>query len=137
MEFNDESDNFEEETNEIFNFNISEQTSAKEDDYTNDESSTNLYDLDKIISNNASTYCSYKPHAENDAFTTFTPKYTSENYKQKLSNLSAYSKVSKEDLPEKQTNQEALAKATDIESLKYEFEQEGIKIKEFKPKVLT
>ena len=86
--------------------------------------------FDDIISSNANNY--QYSQAENNSFVSFKPTYTSQNYKQKLSNLSAYSKVSIEEEQKKAINEDALAKAKDIESLKTEFEKEGIKIKEFK-----
>lgn len=86
--------------------------------------------FDDIISSNANNY--QYSQTENNSFVSFKPTYTSQNYKQKLSNLSAYSKVSIEEEQQKTINEEALAKAKDIESLKNEFEKEGIKIKEFK-----
>ena len=90
----------------------------------------NYKTFDDIISSNANNY--QYSQTENNAFVSFKPTYTSQNYKQKLSNLSAYSKVSIEEEQQKAINEEALAKAKDIESLKTEFEKEGIKVKEFK-----
>lgn len=133
-----ESENEYEETNDVFNFtfansNESEPYEETTSSYNETETqSSSLYDIDQIISNNASSYTNQYTPRENDAFTSFTPKYTSENYKQKLSNLSTYSKVTDEKKCSNQINEDALNKAKDIESLKAEFEQEGIKIKEFK-----
>ena len=122
--------------NEVFNFNLNDSDDEEETGQTSYEMTestmSNLYDLDKIISNNASTYAKDYVSQENSTFTSFVPKYTGETYKQKLSNLSEYSKVSNDDNENKQINAEALSKATDIESLKAELEQEGIKMREFK-----
>ena len=90
----------------------------------------NYTTFDDIISSNANNYQYSQP--ETSPFVSFKPTYTSQNYKQKLSNLSAYSKVSIDEDEQKPINEDALAKAKDIEALKTEFEKEGIKIKEFR-----
>ena len=135
----EEESTFEDESsdNEVFNYTFANSQNETQETYSQgyseiqETSQTNLYDLDQIISNNASNYSNQYMHQENDTFTSFVPKYTSESYKQKLSNLSAYSKIS-EDETEKTINEDALNKAKDIEALRNEFEQEGIKIREFK-----
>ena len=107
-------------------------TETVEQDETEKEENTNPYDFDSIISNNVNSFSSEYSSKENSTFTSFTPKFTSENYKQKLSNLSMYSKVTDENEPQKEINEDALNKAKDIDALKEEFEKEGIKIKEFR-----
>lgn len=87
---------------------------------------TNFDDINKIISNNATNTFSY----DDAIFAPLEPKPT-QNYKQKFSNLSAYSKISIEDEePVVRNNEEALSKAKDISELTKEFEQEGIIVKE-------
>lgn len=87
---------------------------------------TNFDDINKIISNNATNTFSY----DDAIFAPMEPKQT-QNYKQKLSNLSAYSKMSIDDEePMVRNNEEALSKAKDISELTKEFEQEGIIVKE-------
>ncbi len=97
--------------------------------YENVSNNVSNYSFDDIISknitSNAETITSN--YAPNDIF---TPSYTSSNYKEKLSNLSTYSKTSTEE--SKSVETEATKKAKDIASLKEELEQEGIKIKEYK-----
>ena len=129
-------DDFDTSENAVFNFNISESAEEETEPITSydipESTASNLYDLDKIISNNASSYAKDYVSQENSTFTSFIPKYTGETYKQKLSNLSAYSKVSNDEENKKQINEDALNKAKDIESLKAELEQEGIKVREFR-----
>lgn len=124
-------DDLDDNSNDVFNFSFAEHREEPEEtqDYSKPQV-TNPYDFDEIISNNATSYTSQ--YAEQNNYSAFTPRYTSENYKQKLSNLSAYSKVTEEKPTQKTINESALSKAKDIETLKSEFEQEGIKIKEFK-----
>ncbi len=96
-------------------------------DKTDTTENVSNYNFDDIIAKNINKNSN---ELSQSSFETFTPRYTSENYKEKLNNLSIYSKNSSDE--EKPTNEEALAKAKDIESLKAELEQEGIKVKEFK-----
>ena len=88
---------------------------------------TNFDDINEIISNNATNTFSY----DDAIFAPMEVKPTqNQNYKQKLSNLSAYSKVSIDDEPEVRNNEEALKKAKDISELTKEFEEEGIVVKQ-------
>lgn len=85
--------------------------------------------FDDIISKNVNDYTDTVQSTmftDND-FSTFTPKYTSENYKEKLSNLSQYSKTSIEETEKPETNKNSKS----MQSLKNEFEKEGIEVKEF------
>jgi len=125
-----------------FSFESTEETSADDEEESTEEDVPaeitevpELFDyssLDQIISSNANNYQSQYTASDNDSFVTFKPTYTGKNYKQKLSDLSAYSKVSLDEDEKVSVNEEALKKAKDIESLKTEFEKEGIKIKEFR-----
>ena len=145
-----------EDNGDTFNFSTSEDDSSYEDNFSfasveeneaEHEVEENIYNstettetnevfdfktFDDIISSNATSYQNQYSQTDNNSFVTFKPSYTSSNYKQKLSDLSAYSKVSIEETEEKTVNEEALAKATDIDALKAEFEKEGIKMKEFR-----
>lgn len=97
--------------------------------YENVNNNLSNYSFDDIISKNitSSAETITSNYVSNDVF---TPSYTGSNYKEKLSNLSAYSKNTTEET--KVTETEATRKAKDIASLKEELEQEGIKIKEYK-----
>lgn len=145
-----------EDNGDTFNFSTNEDDSSYEDNFSfasveeneaEHEVEENIYNstettetnevfdfktFDDIISSNATSYQNQYSQTDNNSFVTFKPSYTSSNYKQKLSDLSAYSKVSIEETEEKTVNEEALAKATDIDALKAEFEKEGIKMKEFR-----
>lgn len=145
-----------EDNGDTFNFSTSEDDSSYEDNFSfasveeneaEHEIEENIYNstettatnevfdfktFDDIISSNATSYQNQYSQTDNNSFVTFKPSYTSSNYKQKLSDLSAYSKVSIEEPEEKTINEDALAKATDIDALKAEFEKEGIKMKEFR-----
>lgn len=79
--------------------------------------------FDDIISKNGTAFT---PVSETPSFVPVSP---SEPYKQKLQNLSAYSKFSTE-------KNEGIEKAKDINLLKEEFEKEGIKVTQFKKDVL-
>ena len=124
--------------NELFNFTFAKQSDDDDEDDSKlteiSETESNNFDIDQIISNNITSYSNHYTFGNdtNVESSSFVPKYTGDNYKQKLSNLSAYSKVSDDDEPERKINEDALNKAKDIESLKAELEQEGIKIREFK-----
>ena len=92
-----------------------------------------LSSFDDIIAKNIDTYSTERTF-ENEEYTHFTPQYTSNNYKQKLNNLSAYSKVNSDE-PATQNitpSEETMNKVKDIQTLKTEFENEGILIKEYK-----
>ena len=102
------------------------------------ESSYNYSDFDSIISRSANSYTEENTkYLDNNTFETFTPRYTSENYKQKLSNLSAYSKVGSSEIKTEPEESQDLVETTstkfkDIKTLKAEFEEEGIKMKEYR-----
>ena len=83
----------------------------------------NFTDIDSIISNNMAT--SYP-----EATQQFFKSQTNVNYREKLSDLSKYSKVSLEEEKTEVTNTEALEKAKDIAEITKELEEEGIRIKE-------
>ncbi len=128
--FDDDSyEDFSSTNNELFNFSFAEEK-HEEKEPEPEVNSTNLYAFDQIISNNASSYSTQ--YSDQSTYAGFTPRFTSENYKQKLSNLSAYSKVTEDEPAQKTINEDALVKAKDIETLKAEFEEEGIKVREFK-----
>ena len=108
---------------------VEEPVSFDTNTYANENESLSSYSIDDIISKNMTSTreditSSYK---QTDVF---SPTYTSSNYKEKLSNLSMYSKVTPEEKPVTET--EATRKAKDISALKNELEEEGIKIKEYK-----
>ncbi len=88
-------------------------------DYNRQE---NLDDIDTIISNNIATVY---PEATQHFY-----KTTNVNYKEKLSDLSKYSKVTLEEETPAPSNAEALEKAKDIAEITKELEEEGIRIKE-------
>jgi len=94
-----------------------------EDDSLSAENLKNS-DIDSIISKNASDLTT----KSNDIF--FERRYVSENYKQKLSNLTIYSKAT--ETQQKNQNFGEIAEADDMETLKLNFEREGIKVKEYK-----
>lgn len=121
---NEEIDNsYQTNTNSDYNYEFNAPVVDKNETAEN----VSNYNFDDIIAKNINKN---SDELSQSSFETFTPRYTSENYKEKLNNLSIYSKNSSDD--EKPTNEEALAKAKDIETLKAELEQEGIKVKEFK-----
>jgi len=102
-----------EETNSFSSYN--------EDNNYNCENS--FSDIDSIISNNmTATY----PEATQQFF----KSQTSVNYREKLSDLSKYSKVSLEEDKPEINNTEAIEKAKDIAEITKELEEEGIRIKE-------
>lgn len=96
----------------------------------------NFSTFDDIISKNVDSYTSdTNKFMANEEYHTFTPSYTENNYKQKLNNLSAYSKTNEDHSPAQatnETNEDVMSKVKDIQSLKAEFADEGICIKEFK-----
>lgn len=88
-----------------------------------EEPENNFSDIDKIISNNISAN-----YAEPATYA-FYKSQSSPNYREKLSDLSKYSKVSLDD--EKQLdNEEGIEKAKDIAEITKELEEEGIRVKE-------
>ncbi len=79
-------------------------------------------DIDSIISKNAGAGSGVTNNF-------YERRYVSENYKQKLSNLTVYSKASVSEAAQNTVQQPA--EADDLETLKMGFEREGIKLKEF------
>lgn len=132
----EESENFEYNP-EFMNTNSENYDSNLSDDTETIESTTvenaNYSDFDSIISKNANDYKLENTNFSDAVYEPFRPNYTGENYKQKLSNLSIYSKVTlDENEKNNQDSSEATEKSKDISTLKAEFEKEGIAIKEFK-----
>lgn len=101
-----------------------EQTQETSNDYNQNltDEQSNMNDIDSIISNNISTNYVEPTQA-------FYRNQTS-NYREKLSNLSKYSRVTLDDEQPKQSNEEAIEKAKDIAEITKELEEEGIKVKE-------
>ena len=96
--------------------------------------SLNFSSFDDIISKNMNDYSSTYS-SPNEEYKTFTPRFTENNYKQKLNNLSAYSKTSNETQESKNecaTNEEIMNKVKDIKTLKNEFATDGILVKEYR-----
>ena len=83
----------------------------------------NMSDIDAIISNNITT-----SYAEPN-FTFYKTQSTS-NYRDKLSNLTKYSRVNLEDEKNEVVNHKGIEKAKDISEIMKELEDEGIKVKE-------
>lgn len=83
----------------------------------------NMSDIDAIISNNITT-----SYAEPN-FTFYKTQSTS-NYRDKLSNLTKYSRVNLEEEKTEAVNHKGLEKAKDISEIMKELENEGIKVKE-------
>ena len=83
----------------------------------------NFTDIDSIISNNiTATYPEATQH--------FYKSQTNVNYREKLSDLSRYSKVTLDEEKSEISNTEAIEKAKDIAEITKELEEEGIRIKE-------
>lgn len=131
---------YDEEFNETDTYNtefISKDIPSFDESDDETQYSSQINSLDEIISKNVSDYSADNENLQNNDYQTntlFTPTYTARNYKQKLSNLSNYSKVSTEETPQEDNtvSDETLAKVKDINALKTEFEDEGIKVKEYK-----
>lgn len=83
-------------------------------------------DIDSIIAKNVT---SKSRNSENNFY---ERRYIDENYKQKLSNLTVYSRASTDKSIEEKTQKNENTQADDIETLKTNFEREGIKVKEHK-----
>ena len=98
----------------------------KDDSFSNvsEESPLDAYDIDAIISKNA---CGLNEPRKN----IYERRYPSDSYKQKLSNLSTYSKATINQ-NETQIKLQKNIEVEDIDTLKLNFEHEGIKIKEYK-----
>lgn len=95
---------------------------AEENNYDNNYDNDNMSEIDSIISNNITTTYT-EP-------TQMFYKNQTTNYREKLGELSKYSRVTLEDKNETLNNEEALEKAKDIAEITKELEEEGIKIKE-------
>lgn len=108
------SEPFEEETeDDEYEFVTSNETSDFDE---------NMRDIDKVISNNITA--EYVEPSKN---------YYSQstiNYRNKLSDLSKYSRVTLAEENQDKRNEEAIEKAKDISEITKELEEEGIKIKE-------
>ena len=139
--FEDSNSSYDNSSNETYTNTFEESSANSTTDFFNedvyptithtDESFSSISSFDDIISQNSEKYTAQNSIVE-DSAQNFTPKYISENYKEKLSNLSAYSKIeddSNDNFPTVHTSGD---KVKDIETLKTEFESEGIKVKEFK-----
>ena len=129
-----------EDYNSQYGYNNSDNNSS--DDYfeksveeTDYQETTPLSSFDDIISRSVTDYTNdTTKFMTSEEFQSFTPRYTENNYKQKLNNLSAYSKVNSEE-PEtesKEPSEDVMNKVKDIQTLKAEFEDEGICVKEYK-----
>ena len=129
-----------EDYNNQFGYNKTETYDPDNSYYDESDSQEENYSLssfDDIISKTASSYTadttSYLP---GDEYQTFTPRFTENNYKQKLNNLSAYSKVNQDEeevaVESVESNDEVMSKVKDIQTLKAEFADEGISVKEYK-----
>ena len=118
----------------IANQSIQEQDSYDSDETNyvdNNENNTYSYsDFDSIISETASNYKTENTEYQEKTYEPFRPSYTGESYKKKLSDLSKYSKISLNQDDEQENQSQENVK--DIETLKQEFEKEGIKIREYK-----
>ena len=96
---------------------------------------TEFSSFDDIISRSVNDYTNdATTFTESEQFTAFTPRYTENNYKQKLNDLSAYSKINTEDKEPApyEPNEDIMNKVKDIQTLRAEFEDEGICVKEYK-----
>ena len=102
----------------------SDETESYDSYEDNDRNCENSFsDIDSIISNNmVATY----PEATQQFF----KSQTSVNYREKLSDLSRYSKVTLDEEKPEVDNTEAIEKAKDIAEITKELEEEGIRIKE-------
>lgn len=133
-----ENEDYEPENTSSMSFNeISNEMEPVSDNYLNQENDTdltnyqsenqyqsqeNMNDIDSIISNNITTTYAEPTQA-------FYRNQTT-NYREKLSDLSKYSRVSLDDEKPELNNQEGIEKAKDISEITKELEEEGIKIKE-------
>ncbi len=123
--------------------NSNEKTSSfydndDEESFVSTEENTAFSSFDDIISKNVNTYSNDTTDyiASNQEFKTFTPRFTENNYKQKLNNLSAYSKYSQDEHEDEITEcaqkEDVMNKVKDIKTLKTEFASDGILVKEYK-----
>lgn len=103
---------------------IESDTTPFENNYHEESVCENPFDdIDSIISNNITT--TYPEPTQHFYKTT-----QSVNYRDKLSDLSKYSKVSLDEEKTEVSNTEAIEKAKDIAEITKELEEEGIRIKE-------
>ena len=111
-------------TNEQYTeFEHSELSDYSSHDTQTDISHNNMSDIDAIISNNITT-----SYAEPNF--TFYKTQSNNNYRDKLSCLSKYSRVNLEEEKNEVVNEKGLEKAKDISEIMKELEDEGIKVKE-------
>ena len=123
---NQNADENEYNSSNVKDYNIYENNSSNNNDNTEkatQSSEENMNDIDQIISNNiSSAYVEPSTHM-------FTSN-SKLNYREKLSDLSKYSKVTLDDEKPTEPNEDALEKAKDIAEITKELEEEGIKVKE-------
>lgn len=115
--------------------NYSDEYVNKSIQETNSFETNNFASFDEIISRSASDYTNNATNfMPNEEYQTFTPRFTENNYKQKLNNLSAYSKVNSEEteFQSQENSDEIMNKVKDIQTLKAEFADEGISVKEYR-----
>lgn len=129
--------------NNQFGYNQSEPVVEETEDYSSETTTTfddteenySLSSFDDIISKNVDSYTNdTTKFMSSNEFQTFTPRFTENDYKQKLNNLSAYSKVNTEEPVTQNVTppEDVMSKVKDIQTLRSEFEDEGICVKEFK-----
>ena len=124
MSFAEISNEIAPETNEQYTeFKQTELVDYSSHDTQTETSHNNMSDIDAIISNNITTN-----YAEPNF--TFYKTQSSNNYRDKLSCLSKYSRVNLEDDKPEVINEKGLEKAKDISEIMKELEDEGIKVKE-------
>ena len=118
------SQSFEEISNEIEpNFSNEYAIETTNNSFIQENNCNNFSDIDEIISTNIATeYPEASQH--------FFKNQTSVNYREKLSDLSKYSKVTLDEEKQEIANTYAIEKAKDISEITKELEEEGIRIKE-------
>ncbi len=130
ISFNEQVENY----NNQYGYNNSNDDEERIYSSSEETESSSFASFDDIISKNMNDYSSSYIDS-NEEFKTFTPRFTENNYKQKLNNLSAYSKTSndtQEITNECVNNEEIMSKVKDIKTLKTEFASDGILVKEYK-----
>ena len=88
-----------------------------------DDQTNNMNAIDSIISNNITSSYAEPTYA-------FYRNQSTTNYRNKLSDLTKYSRVTLEEQKTEVRNDEAIEKAKDIAEITKELEEEGIKVKE-------
>ena len=126
-----------EETEDFSTYSFDNNTVSDDNNLSDDETATvnSFSSFDDIISKTADNYTSdTTSFMSSEEFRSFTPRYTGNDYKQKLNNLSAYSKVNNDEVVKQDIapSEEVMNKVKDIQTLKCEFETEGILVKEYK-----